>query len=457
MDAIAAFAEHVARRGYQDFSNQAITAAKAFLLDTLGVGLLGSSGPKARDLVRIQSIWGRCNDARVWSTGEQLPAPAIAFCNAYQVHNTEFDCIHEAAVAHVMTVVAPVALAGAERIARVESRPINGRRLVEAIVLGVDVAASLGLAATSGLRFFRPATVGAFGGCAALAKLMGLDAGKIQHAFAIVYGQLSGNMQAHAEGSLMLAMQMGFSARNAVIACDLARQGFEGPANILEGRFGYFNLIEAGGDPRRMTNSFGRGWRITEIAHKPYPSGRATHGIIDACLQLRQQFEVKPADIAQVKVYVPPLVHHLVGRPPRLDMQSNYARLCACYVTACVLLRGRLGVGDFNEAAYADPATQNLARRITIETRDAGDPNTLVPVEVAMVLSSGRSCAARVDVMYGNPAKPMTREAHVAKFMANAIAAAQPLHEDQAKALVDLIDGLEDIEDVTAIVDHLIG
>ena len=164
MDAITAFAEHVAARGYNDLPAAAIAAAKTFLLDTLGVGLIGSSGPKARELVAIQPLWGSGNDARVWSTGERLPAPAAAFCNAYQVHNAEFDCVHEAAVAHVMTVVLPVALAGAERMAKVEGKPVDGRRLIEAVVLGVDVAASLGLAATSGLRFFRPATVGVFGG-----------------------------------------------------------------------------------------------------------------------------------------------------------------------------------------------------------------------------------------------------------------------------------------------------
>ena len=32
-------------------------------------------------------------------------------------------------------------------------------------------------------------------------------------------------MQAHTEGSSLLAMQMGFNARNAVVACDLAAQG----------------------------------------------------------------------------------------------------------------------------------------------------------------------------------------------------------------------------------------
>jgi 2-methylcitrate dehydratase PrpD len=457
MDAIVAFAEHVAETGYHDLPDVAVSAAKTFILDTLGVGLLGSNGPMAAELVQIQSLWGGGRHARVWSTGEGLPAPAAAFCNAYQVHNAEFDCIHEAAVAHVMTVVLPVALAGAERMAKIEGRPVDGRRLLEAVVLGVDVAASLGLAATSGLRFFRPATVGAFGGCAALAKLMGLSVRQLQHAFAIVYGQLSGNMQAHTEGSPLLAMQMGFSARNAIVACDLARLGFEGPANILEGPFGYFNLIEPGGDPRRVIGDLGRVWRITEVAHKPFPSGRATHGIIDACLEVRRQPGFRAVDIAAVKVYVPPLVHHLVSRPPKVNMQINYARLCAPYVAACALLRGTVGPVDFHDAAYADAMTQDLAKCVAIEVRNSDDPNALSPIEIDVALRSGAHHTARIDAIYGNPSKPMPRKAYVAKFMGNATAAARPLRPDQAEQLVQLVDGLEEIGDVTRLVDHLIG
>jgi 2-methylcitrate dehydratase PrpD len=457
MDAITAFAEHVADRSYGDLPAAAVAAAKTFLLDTLGVGLIGSSGPMAQELAGIQPLWGSGSDARVWSTGERLPAPAAAFCNAYQTHNAEFDCVHEAAVAHVMTVVLPVALAGAERMGKIEESPVDGRRLIEAVVLGVDVAASLGLAATSGLRFFRPATVGAFGAAAALGKLMGFDARRLQHAFAIAYGQLSGNMQAHTEGSLLLAMQMGFSARNAVVACDLARAGFEGPANILEGPFGYFKLIEPGGDPGRVTGSLGTVWRITEVAHKPFPSGRATHGILDACLELRRRHGFAASEIAAVKAYVPPLVQHLVGRPPSSRMQINYARLCASYVAALAFLRGTVAFHDFNDAAYADAVTQDLARRITLEVCDAGDPNALVPVEVEVMLATGARHTARIDAVYGNPAKPMTRDAHIAKFLGNAESAARPLQPQQAQALVGLIDNLEGVADVTEIVDHLIG
>ena len=138
-------------------------------------------------------------------------------------------------------------------------------------------------------------------------------------------------------------------------------------------------------------------------------------------------------------------------------MQINYARLCASYVAARAFLHGTVAFHDFNDAAYADPVTQDLARRIALEVRDAGDPNALVPVEVEVTLTTGARHSARIEAVYGNPAKPMTRDAHIAKFLANAASAARPLREDQARALVDLVDNLENIDDVTTIVDHVIG
>ena len=282
MDAIDSFARHVVGTRFEDLPGIAVAAAKTFILDTLGVGIAGSSGPMARELAEAQTLWGEREEARVWGNGRLLSAPAAAMCNACQAHNSEFDCLHEEAVVHAMSIVLPAAMAGAER-----GKGVSGRNLITAVTLGVDVAAGLGIAATSGLQFFRPATAGAFGGTAALGKLMGFDQAAMLEAFSLVYGQCCGTMQAHTEGSGLLALQMGFNARNAVVACDLAQRGFGGPKHILEGRFGYFRLIEAAGEPARVARDLGKRWLVAELAHKPFASGRATHGIIEACLALR--------------------------------------------------------------------------------------------------------------------------------------------------------------------------
>jgi aconitate decarboxylase len=452
MDAIATFADHVVRTRFQDLPDDAVQAAKTFILDTFGVGAAGSSGPMASELADMQEIWGRRGEARVWGNGKRLPAPAAAMCNAYQAHNSEFDCVHEQAVVHAMTVVLPVAIAGAER-----RKGVSGKNLITAVTLGVDVAAALGVAADSGLRFFRPATAGAFGGTAALGKLTDLDRSALINAFSITYGQCCGTMQAHTEGSALLAMQMGFNARNAVVACDLAARGFEGPKNVLEGPFGYFRLIETSGAPARVVSDLGRRWFMTELAHKPFPTGRATHGIIEACLELQRQHGCEPDRIERVTARVPPLVHHLVGRPPQDDMSVNYARLCVRYLAARALLQSSIGFEDFTPQAYHHARTRGLAQRIAIEVADVGDPNALTPIEVEIDLHDGTRHATRLDVVLGNPAKPLSREDQLQKFRRNCQAAARPLQCDKVERLIERVDRLEEVADVGELADLLGG
>jgi 2-methylcitrate dehydratase PrpD len=450
MDAIAAFADHVVRSRFEHLTGDAIKSAKIFILDTLGVGLAGSSGPMASEIAETQEIWGHRAEAHVWGNGRRLPAPAAAMCNAYQVHNSEFDCVHEEAVVHAMTAVLPVAIAGAER-----RKGVSGRDLITAVTLGVDVAAALGVAATTGLQFFRPATAGAFGGTAALAKLMGHDHPTMINAFSIAYGQCCGTMQAHSEGSALLAMQIGFNARNAVVACDLAARGLDGPKNVLEGPFGYFKLIEMNGEPARVAKQFGQRWFITELAHKPFPTGRATHGIIEACLEVRRRHGCQAAMIDHVTARVPPLVHRLVGRPTKEHMSINYARLCAPYLAACALLKGSIGSADFTPQAYRDAEIQTLARRTTIEVRDAGDPNALTPVEVEIALHDGACHTIRVEVVLGNPLKPLGQYEHLEKFRRNCEAAARPMQRHKAERLIEEIDRLEEVADVAELAEMM--
>ncbi|NNF76948.1 MAG: MmgE/PrpD family protein [Rhizobiales bacterium] len=450
-DSIDAIAEHVTACHFDALSNATIRAAKVFLLDSFGVGLAGSSGPLASELVETQLMSGMGEDARVWGFGTQLPAAAAAMCNAYQIHNSEFDCIHEEAVVHVMAVVLPVAMSGVER-----KGGCSGRQLLEALIVGADVAAGLGVAAKSGLRFFRPATAGAFGGVAALGKLMALSHSQLVAAFSLVYGQLCGTMQAHTEGSMLLATQIGFNARNAVVACDLAAAGFTGPKSILDGEFGYFTLFEDGGDTASLTASLSRQRRIEEVAHKPFPSGRATHGIIDGCLELQRQHGIDPSEIASVRAQVPHLVHQLVGRPIRSQMTINYARLCAQYVAACALLRKTLRIDDFSEEAYADEARQDLARRVTIQTYDTDNPNDLLPVHIEIVTRSDRSYAMTLDAVYGSPDKPVSREAHLAKFRENCRLATRTLPTGRTESLIQMVDDLEELTDAAQLVDHLV-
>ncbi len=447
-DSIHAFADHVIGTGFDDLPAPAVKAAKTFILDGFGVGLVGSAGPWVGPLIESMQAQGRGDAARVWVHGNRLPAAAAAMCNAYQMHNSEFDCVHEGAVVHAMTVPLAAAMAEAER-----TGTVSGRSLITAAALGVDVAAHLGVASQAPLRFFRPATAGAFGAVAALGKLRGFDRDTLVNAFGTVVAQLSGTMQAHVDGGMMLAMQMGFNARNAVVACDMAERGLATPAAVLEGEFGYFRLFEGDYDLSPCLDLLGKTWRITEVAHKPFPSGRATHGVLDGLLTLQREHGIGADEIDQVVCRVPPLTRSLVGRPIKDVMEVNYARLSAPYVLASALIGQGLGVADFRPEALGEEVRLALGRRIAIEADDNPDKNALTPVTVTVALKGGAVHEITMEVVYGNPAKPMTRDAHLDKFRRNWSLAARPLTEGGAERLIDLVDGLEDVADVAELVD----
>jgi aconitate decarboxylase len=452
MDAIAAFAEHVVRTRLDDLPAEALAAAKIFILDSFGVAVAGSAAPDAKQLLDATTRWGSGRDARVWVYGTVLPAPAAALCNGYQIHNSEYDCVHEAAVVHPMAVLLSATMAHAER-----ARGVSGRDLLGAITLAVDVGVGIGFGSRAPLRFFRPATAGAFAATAAIGRLMGFDAEALTHAFGIAYGQLCGTMQAHAEGSRLLAMQIGFNARNAVIACDMAAGGLRGPRDVLEGRFGFYELFEGAHDLAPVLRDLGKAWRIAEVAHKPFPCGRATHGVIDGVLALMHQHGFGADEVETIECRVPPLTHRLVGRAAREGMEVSYARLCAPYVLACALKGRGVGLDDFQPAALADPARLELARRISLSPDGNPDPNALAPVTVVVHLYGGATHDLLIGEVYGSPARPMGREAHLAKFRANWISGAVSLPEPAGERLIELVDELESVRDVAELVDLMVA
>jgi 2-methylcitrate dehydratase PrpD len=438
IDKIVAHVERVRAHGVPEAAR---AAAKSFIADTFAVGVAGVATPWRREILDMLAGSGGAAEATVFGGGERLPLAQAAMLNAYQIHGQEFDCVHEAAVVHPMTAILPVLLGWAER-----EGGISGARLIRAVVVAVDVALTLGLCSHSAMRFFRPANAGGFGATVGLAMLAGLDGERLRDAIGIYYGQCAGTMQAHAEASPQLAMQMGFAARNAVTAVELARRGMSGPRAPITGEFGYFALFEGKADPAPF-DEFGSVWRIAELSHKPFPTGRATHGGIDAVQRLLREDEVTADRVVACRFQVPPLTARLVGRPATAGMSPGHARLCLPYVGAVCLRRGTVGLDDFDAAVLADPETLALARRLTVLEDENADPNALTPQRVEIDLAEGRTAACNISAVLGSPERPLSAEAARAKYEA-CWRTVPHLPRERAVALWDAVATLEGLEDV---------
>jgi 2-methylcitrate dehydratase PrpD len=372
--------------------------------------MAGTAAPWRPEVLDMAAASGGTPEAIVWGSGEGLPLAAAAMVNAYQIHSQEFDCVHEGAVVHPMAAILPSLLGWAER-----DGSISGDALLRAVIAGVDVAVNLGLCSRAPMRFFRPANCGGFGAVAGLALLAGLDEEQTRDALGIYYGQCAGTMQAHAEATPQLAMQMGFAARSAVTAIELARRGMPGPRAPISGQFGYFALFDGEADPAPF-DELGQAWRIGELSHKPFPSGRATHGGIDGLQRLMARHGIEADRIAAGRFLVPPLTHRLVGRPPEIGMSVSYGRLCLPYVGAVCLRTGTVGLDDFTPQALRDPAMLAVARRLSVVADTNPDPNALHPVRVELDLADGNAVACDVKEVVGSPARPLSPDAARAKF-----------------------------------------
>ncbi len=437
------FAVHVAGTNVSDIPAHAIDRAKVFILDSLGVGIAGSSAAGAAELLSAVRRWGGGHEARVWGTAIRLPAPAAALQNAYQIHCQEFDCVAELAVLHPMATLLPAAFAFAER-----QGGVSGRDLLAAVAVGVDVSAWIGIASTQPLRFFRPATAGGFGAAAAVARLAGLDQDGIVRTFGLQYAQTSGTMQAHVEASPVLPMQVGFNSRAALGAVDLASTGLPALRGSIDGVFGYLPLMEGGYDLDRVWPHLGKVWQVAELSHKPFPAGRATHGAIEGVLTLRARHGFAVDEIAEVVVTVPPLTSSLISRPDVPNPLPAYARLCTGYVVAKILQHGMLDLSHYRGAALTDPATHAIAASVRVEADDNPDPNALVPQTVAVRLRDGTVHVWQCAAMLASPSRPLSRDQYLAKFRRCWDFAAVPLPDRNRKRLIELVDRLEEVGDV---------
>lgn len=447
MDAISRFAQHVVSTTYDHLSPPAVLAAKTFILDSIGVGIAGGADPWAARLVECAAGWGQGNESAVLGSGRRLPAQAAALVNAYQIHCLEFDCVHEAAVVHPMATLLSSLFAYAERRGRV-----SGKDLLTAVTLGVDVACSIGLASRAPIKFFRPATAGAFGAVTAIGKLEGFDVESLTNAFGIVYGQICGTLQPHVEGSSLLGMQMGFNARAALTAVDLAARGLVGPHEVLEGHYGYFKLFEGACDLAPVLADLGKVWQVTQLAHKPFPSGRLTHGAVDGLLRLKNQYGFEAGDVSRVTVVAPPLVKRLVGRPDIPAPAANYAKLCLPFVAATALVRGRVDVPDFVGEGLTDPGVHTLAQKVELLVDDNPDENAMVPQAIKVMLKDGRNYEIRLDSVLGHPQSPLTREQHLDKFRRCWRYGAGRLKAENRDRLITLADRLEAFADIRELV-----
>ncbi|MFN7053954.1 MmgE/PrpD family protein [Hyphomonas sp.] len=436
------FIRHALGLRWDAMSPPAQEAVKTFLLDSLGVGIAGAGAPLTDNIRAAAANWAGAGRAHVWGRESYTTTPAnAAFINGFQIHCQEFDCVHEPAVVHPMATILAALMATAQQVSEV-----SGCEFGAALAAAVDVATGLGIAAKTPLKFFRPATAGIFGATLGAARLRGFTEDEARRALGYALAFASGTMQAHAEGKPALPVQIANAARGAVMACDLAAAGMDAAEFSLEGPFGYLALYEDETDLAPVLASLGKVFRIAEVSHKPFPTGRAAQGGIVLALKARAA-GIRPGDIASATLTAPPLIKRLVGRPAHPGMTASYARLCYAYSGALALTDGRVGLADFSAESLARDDIAKLSERITVIEDGQTNPAAFTPQTLTLRLASGAEETFTITSLYGSPADPLSPEDNAGKFRACCAFGFGAPRADIEDAVIRAIANLETLDD----------
>jgi 2-methylcitrate dehydratase PrpD len=235
------------------------------------------------------------------------------------------------------------------------------------------------------------------------------------------------------------------------MANDLAAAGLTGPRDFLTGQFGYFALFENGSfDPKVIEDELGRVRQITRLSHKPFPSGRLSHGGVDGLRRLMRDHGFPASAVADVAVHVPPLVMRLMGRPLTENPTANHAKLCLPFVMGTFLARGRVDVPDFGSAEMLnDPAVHAYASRIRLVPDDNTDQNAIAPQRIVVTLTDGTEHATTITAIYGHPDAALTEAENLDKFSRNCSYARPPLSPELQDRTIAFIENLEEAEDIS--------
>ena len=443
------FSKHIFSSKYEDLSEKTIKQLKVFLLDTIGVGIAGSTGSKLVELKKIAHSWSEGQNCTVLGTWDKYSRDAATLINAYQIHCLEFDCIHEGAVVHPMAAILSSLLAHCEELNNLGYNT-NGKDFLISLALGVDIASFLGICAKGELKFFRPATASGFGAVAALSKIQKFSMEETHNALGIMYSQTCGNMQSHVEGVPILGLQVGFNAKAALASMDLTKAGFPGPKRVFNGKHGYFKLIENDNyDITYLQKNIGKVWMVDQLAHKPFPSGRLTHGLVHAIKDLKSKYRLNKDDIYTIECIVPPGVYKLVARPIINNLTTNYSKLCAKFVGASFMVNDHLDIESFTEEKYLNNTeTLNFAKKIIMIKNDKLDQKVLTPQKFIITLSNKSKIEINLDHVYGHPKVPLSEKEYLEKFSKCCFSSTKKIDDIQINRMIDFIFNLENQQNV---------
>ena len=445
-------AEWAAGLRYEQLPAEVVTAAKRFLLDSMGCALGGAQQHDvhiARSVLRQIAGTGR---ASVLVTGETLDPVSAALLNALMIRVLDFNDIYWRQDPSHPSDLIPAAMAAAEHADG------SGRDLILGIALAYEVEQRLCELSFPGIRElgWHHATLTAVASPVVAGRLLGLDADCIQHAIGISASRHCTTGAVTAGRLTMMKNTVDpLATQSGVLAALLAAAGYTGPEHVLDGKEGFGQVFASEWRWEILTQDLGSSWRILDCGMKAFPTEALTHTPISAVLDLVQRHDLRPEAVASVTVRSLARAADILADPSKYDPRSKEtADHSLPYVIAAALVDRQVTPLQFTAERIMDPTIRAQLAKVRVEA----DPEIeavfprLQRARVEILTRAGERFETVLDYPKGDPRNPLTDQEIQAKMEALASGIASP---DDVKRFVDTIHRAEEYDDVRQLMARL--
>ncbi|XP_060903775.1 immunoresponsive gene 1, like isoform X1 [Labrus mixtus] len=458
----ASFGKFISEVKPQHLSSLLLHRSKRMVLDSIGVGLLGSTTDVFElALQHCQHMYAPDDISSVYGRrGTRLSPTLAAFVNGVATHSMDFDDTWHPAT-HPSGAVLPAVLALSDMM------PANGKPsgldFLLAFNVGIEIQGRLmrfsNEAHNIPKRFHPPSVVGTMGSAAACANLLSLDPFQCSHALAIA-ASLSGAPMANA-ATQSKPLHIGNASRLGLEAALLASRGLEASPLVLDAVSGVagFNAFYEDYEPQSLEspNNDGHMFLLEEqdMGFKRFPAHLGMHWVADAAASVHKRLvgygpgTISPAQVQDILLRVPKSKY--INRP--FPDSEHEARHSFQFNACTALLDGEVTVESFTPSAISRPDLHALLSRVRMEHPQDNPANfNRMYGEVQVTLVGGDVLKGRCDTFYGHWRNPLTNESLRKKFRNNA---GSVLPSEKVERLIEEVEELDRLGDCRALLSQL--
>lgn len=444
---------HIASVCWDDLPDAARDGAKRVLLDAVGV-IHAASGlaREASPFIALARANGE-GPCTILGSGYSVQPLGAALANGALAHAVDYEDAFDLAPAHPNASLVPVLVALAQ-----SEGDVDGQRFLTALAVGGDVACRIALSLRQPMEeggWYPPPIVAAYGAVAGAASLLRLTPEQTRDALSLALCQVTmpGEIK-NSRRTVLRAVREAFPAQAALTAALLAQEGVAGFEQPLEGSAGLFALFAGGRFAAHdLTDRLGEHYWGAELTFKPWPSCRGTHPFIEMALDLMSRHAFAAADIAEITVAVDDLQAMLVEPAERKRKPETAidAKFSIPFTVALAFLHGAVRLDSFGPGSLSDPRVLSLCARVIAGVQPLPRWQRGAGGAMQVTLKDGTVHQSFAADALGCPARPLTHEAQLAKFVDCLSRAARPVSRSAAMALARRILTAETESDIGAL------